>query len=40
MGDKSIPFVEKRLELAGTNPQLVPPFVNVEKLRKDFELAI
>jgi len=40
MGDKSIPFVEKTLELAVTNPQLVPPFVNVEELRKDFSLAM
>lgn len=40
MGDKSIAFVEKALELAEANPQLVPPFVNVSELRRDFELAI
>jgi hypothetical protein len=39
MGDKTIPFVEKALELAQTNPNLVPPYINVEELRKDFELS-
>lgn len=39
MGDKTSAFVEKALELALQNPNLVPPYVNVEELRKDFELS-
>jgi hypothetical protein len=39
MGDKSIAFVEKALELAQQNPNLVPPFLNVEELKRDLNLA-
>jgi hypothetical protein len=40
MGDKTFPFVSKALELAQQNPQLVPPYVNVEELKRDFELSV
>jgi hypothetical protein len=39
MGDKSFSFVEKALELAQQNLNLVPPYVNIDELRRDFELA-
>lgn len=39
MGDKSVSFVEKSLELASQNPNLVPPFISLEELNKDFALA-
>lgn len=39
MGDKTIAFVEKALELAKSNPSLVPPYVNVDELRRDLELS-
>jgi hypothetical protein len=39
MGDKTYPFVDKALELAQQNPNLVPPYLNVEELRRDFDLA-
>lgn len=39
MADKSVAFVEKALEFAENNPQLVPPYVNVDELRKDFQLS-
>ena len=40
MGDKTIAFVDKVLELAQQNPQLVPPYVNVDELRRDYELSM
>jgi len=40
MGDKTLPFVEKSLELAEQNKGLVPPYINLDELRKDFELAV
>ncbi|MCS7053710.1 MAG: hypothetical protein NZM09_08245 [Ignavibacterium sp.] len=40
MGDKTIAFVQKALELAQQNPNLVPPYVNLDELRRDFELSI
>ncbi|MCR4416116.1 MAG: hypothetical protein NUV92_00015 [Ignavibacteria bacterium] len=39
MGDKTIPFVEKALELSNLNPNLVPPYINLDELRKDLELS-
>lgn len=39
MGDKSVAFVQKAIELAQQNPNLVPPYVNIEELKRDFELA-
>ncbi len=35
MGDKTVAFVQKSLEYCQTNPDLVPPFVNVEELAVD-----
>ena len=37
MGDKSIAFVEKALDMAQSFPQLLPAFVNVAELNKDVE---
>ena len=39
MGDKSIAFVEKALELAATNAELVPPYLNIEELGIDLQLS-
>ncbi len=36
MGDGTQPFVEKALEYGKTNPQFVPPFVNVADLEIDY----
>ncbi len=35
MGDKTVAFVQKSLEYCQTNPDLVPPFVDVEELAVD-----
>jgi hypothetical protein len=35
MGDKTIAFVQKSLEHCKSNPDLVPPFVNVNELAVD-----
>jgi len=39
MGDKTIAFVEKAIEFAVQNPSFLPPFVDVNELKKDLELA-
>jgi hypothetical protein len=39
LGDKSLPFVDKALELAAQNPDYVPKYVDLEELKKDIELA-
>ncbi|MBS4033677.1 MAG: hypothetical protein KGZ85_04360 [Ignavibacterium sp.] len=39
MGDKTYAFVDKALELATQNPNLVPPYLDVEELKRDFTLA-
>jgi len=39
MGDKTVAFVEKALELAQQNQHLVPPYLNVDELKRDLELA-
>jgi hypothetical protein len=39
MGDKTIAFVEKSLEYAESNAQIVPPYVNVPELRKDIKAS-
>ncbi|MCX7610738.1 MAG: hypothetical protein N2043_04005 [Ignavibacterium sp.] len=40
MGDKTVAFVQKALELAQQNPNLVPPYLDTNELKRDFELAI
>lgn len=37
MGDKSIGFVSKSLEYAQSNPDLVPRYLDVEEMKKDYE---
>ncbi len=37
MGDKSSPFVEKAIDIAGQNPVLLPSYVDLDEARKDFE---
>jgi len=37
MGDKSLPFVEKALEYAGTNPTLLPAYVDVAEMKVDLD---
>lgn len=39
MGDKSIAFVSKALELAAQNPILVPAYLDLSEAEKDFELT-
>ncbi|MGE5604128.1 MAG: hypothetical protein ACM3YE_00365 [Bacteroidota bacterium] len=35
MGDKTVSFVQKTLEYCKNNPDLVPPFINVDELAVD-----
>lgn len=37
MSDKSIPFVDKCLKYAETNPEFAPPFINIPEMTKDVE---
>jgi len=37
MSDKSIPFVEKVMQYMKTNPEFVPPFINVTEAENDFK---
>lgn len=39
MGDKTVAFVEKSLEMAKSNPQLLPAYMNVPELESDLNLA-
>ena len=35
MGEGTVRFVDKTLEYAGTNPEFLPPYVDIEELKKD-----
>jgi hypothetical protein len=37
IGEKSISFVDKVTQYAKTNPEFLPPFINADELKKDFE---
>ncbi len=39
MGPKTVNFVEKSLELAEQNPELVPPYVKINELKEDLKLS-
>jgi len=39
MGDKTVAFVEKSLEMAKNNPQLLPPYLDLPEMQKDLEAA-
>jgi hypothetical protein len=39
MGDKSLAFVEKAYEFAVENPEFVPPFLNMQEFKVDFDDA-
>jgi len=39
MGDKTVAFVEKSLEMAKNNPQLLPPYLDVPELQRDLSTA-
>ncbi|MDR2116317.1 MAG: hypothetical protein LBP87_08045 [Planctomycetaceae bacterium] len=39
MGDKTLAFVEKAYELAQSNPEFVPPFLNMSEFAIDFSDA-
>jgi len=39
MGDKTIAFVEKAIELAKNNPALVPSYIETSEMEKDFHLS-
>ncbi len=38
MGDRAIAFVERALQIAKERPQLIPPYVDIEEMERDFEL--
>lgn len=40
MGSATQSFVSKSLEIAGNNPQFVPPYVDVPAMQKDYDLAM
>lgn len=40
MGSATQSFVSKALEIAGNNPQFVPPYVDVPAMKKDYDLAM
>lgn len=40
MGSATQSFVSKSLEIAGNNPQFVPPYVDVAAMQKDYDLAM
>lgn len=37
MKDKSVPFVEKVVQYAKSNPEFVPPFLNVPEMETDYK---
>lgn len=37
MNDKSIPFVEKVMQYVDSNPEFVPPYVEKDEFKKDFQ---
>jgi hypothetical protein len=39
MGNKSLAFVEKAYEFAVENPEFVPPFLNMQEFKLDFDDA-
>lgn len=39
MGDKTVAFVNKALDYAKVNPNLVPPYLSVEEFEKDMQLV-
>ncbi len=39
MGDRSLPFVERTVEIASKNPDLVPEYLNLDRLNRYFELS-
>jgi hypothetical protein len=39
LGDKTMPFVEKALEYASTNPTLVPSYLDLSEANKDLKLT-
>jgi len=40
MGNLTQSFVAKALEIATHNPQFIPPYVDVEAMAKDYEIAL
>lgn len=40
MGDKTIPFVEKILEYASSNPEFIPSFLDLLELKNDFTAVL
>ncbi len=36
LGEKSVAFVEKAIQYAESNPELVPAFINVDEMKKDY----
>jgi len=39
LGDKTMPFVEKAVEYASTNPTLVPSYLDLAEAKKDLKLT-
>ena len=38
LGDKTVAFIDKAIDYACSNPTLVPPYVNLEEIQKDYQL--
>lgn len=39
MGDKTIAFVEKAIDLAKNNPSLIPSYIDAAEMEKDYNLS-
>ncbi len=40
MGSATQSFVSKALEIAGNNPQFIPPYADIPAMKKDYDLAL
>ena len=39
MSDKTVPFVDKCLSYASTNPEFAPPYINLTEMSKDVQVV-
>jgi hypothetical protein len=37
IGERNLPYVEKTLQYAVSNPEFLPPYIDVNEFKKDFE---
>jgi hypothetical protein len=38
LGDKTVAFLEKAVDYAALNPHLVPPYMNLQEIQRDYQL--